>query len=431
LRLKRFSRMKDRAWEIGMIHGIWKVLRLQTKPAELRIGNPALPHNASVQADGGVELHTRLGRPDFHLAAGGGVRRTRGQTQFSTLAIDHKVVVVTADILDFVDAPADRRGLGKVQGRAFHGFDLARWYERRVHGGILVGVQKENFIEDVLPWPTQGEIAVVREVDGRVLVRFRAIVQLEFVGVRQRVGDRNIQIAREILLAVLAEVRKPNGRCSHAGKNFRLPDLAIKPDLSAVQRVWPVVERKGVLLAIQGEMSLGDAIGVAPDGGPEKGLIAQIALQVAETQHHIAGLAAVIGHVQLGQGRAIGNHLGPRTLGVFQRVCHDDRAIGQFAELDLIDVGSGSSENRGWLQNAEVGAGQDANKETENDYDDCKHSGLAANHGCSPSILLTVENSLLRVLSYLAALRQAKPNIFVLRGFPLPPGNMAAIRHPP
>jgi hypothetical protein len=72
---------------------------------------------------------------------------------------------------------------------------------------------------------------------------------------------------------------------------------------------------------------------------------------------------------------------------IFQGVGIDVCAIGQFTEHHSIDVCGGSSENWRGAQNTNVGTGQDANEEAENDDGDSKHSGLIADHDCSPLIL--------------------------------------------
>ena len=74
----------------------------------------------------GVKLHTRLRGPDFHYAAALRLADPGGQHEGFAVAIQNKVVVVTAGFrLELIDARADASRCGEVQRRAFHAGDFA------------------------------------------------------------------------------------------------------------------------------------------------------------------------------------------------------------------------------------------------------------------------------------------------------------------
>jgi hypothetical protein len=67
-------------------------------------------------------------------------------------------------------------------------------------------------------------------------------------------------------------------------------------------------------------------------------------------------------------------------VGILQCEGFNDRAIWQFTVHCSVNICAGLSENRGGSQNADMGAGQDANEKTQNDDSDSENSGLIADH---------------------------------------------------
>src|SRR6185295_4952077 len=68
----RLPRLHDNRWKIRMIHRIGVMLRLQAKSPVLFVNHAVLALEV-VQKIAGVQLHARLGGPDFHGALALGI----------------------------------------------------------------------------------------------------------------------------------------------------------------------------------------------------------------------------------------------------------------------------------------------------------------------------------------------------------------------
>ncbi len=106
-----------------------------------------------------------------------------------------------------------------------------------------------------------------------------------------------------------------------------------------MQGVRAVVGRQGVLLAVEGELALGDAVGDAADGAAEVRVVAEIAFQVVEAEDDVGQLAVLVGDVQLGEGGAVGDDLGLGAAGVGEGEFLDHGAVRHLAELPLRGLG--------------------------------------------------------------------------------------------
>ena len=115
-------------------------------------------------------------------------------------------VVVVAGRLEagFLVSRAHRSLLREVERRAFHALDLAGRNQAVVHRRVLVGVEPQFVSEDVAG-AGQVEIAVIREVDWSGFVGSRFIVDAQFIPVRERVKDRQRQIAGIAFLTIKTE----------------------------------------------------------------------------------------------------------------------------------------------------------------------------------------------------------------------------------
>ena len=92
-----------------------------------------------------------------------------------------------------------------------------------------------------------------------------------------------------------------------------------------------IVDRERVLLPLQRELPLGDAIGDAADGAAEVlVLVGLIAGDVVEAEDDIGELAGLVGDVDLGDGGAERHHLDGDPLLVLEGKGFDSRAVGGF-----------------------------------------------------------------------------------------------------
>ena len=102
-----------------------------------------------------------------------------------------------------VDSRADCRRLAEVERRTGNRRQFSGWDQRVVDRRVPVRIQHQLMAEDVAGRLTgEIEVTVLRQVDRRRLVGRGAILDDQLVGVGQRVGDTDAQVARVAFFAV-------------------------------------------------------------------------------------------------------------------------------------------------------------------------------------------------------------------------------------
>ena len=177
----------------------------------MRVRLAALAANFAVQKIPRVELYSRLCGQNFQYAAGAGIGNARRQRQAVARAIQNKVVVVAPAEFNLlvigVDARPNGCGLAEVKWSAFDLPQFAGGNQRVVHRSEPVGVDLNLVLQDVaLALAGEIEVRVVGEIQHRVFVGGRGVVDLQLVRVGQRVGHFRGQLARIALLAIRADV---------------------------------------------------------------------------------------------------------------------------------------------------------------------------------------------------------------------------------
>src|SRR5690606_21280143 len=93
-----------------------------------------------------------------------------------------------------------------------------------------------------------------------------------------------------------------------------------------------------VAYAVQGEGAAGDPIAVAADQAAEVGVLGQVGLQPVEAEHHIADLAAAIGHAESPNQAAVADHLDLHPAAPAQRVELHLRSVAGHPEDLAVDA---------------------------------------------------------------------------------------------
>nr|WP_254453605.1 hypothetical protein [Siccirubricoccus sp. G192] len=244
----------------------------------------------AVQEIAAVELQSRLGGQHLHREAGH--RKPGGEAQPHRVrgAVEHEIMVVAAGDpqlrIGLADARADAAGCQEIEGRAGHRTQLPGRDQGRIHGREASGGKGERMVQDVAA-AGQVEVAVVGEVEHGRPAGAGLIVDRERAIPCQRIAHRNPQRAGEALVAVRAEMRE--GQRTAARLRRRLPQRPVEALRPAMQRIRRVVHRDPVVLALQREAAIGDAVGEAADGGAEIAVIGQVFGGGGETQHHLHG----------------------------------------------------------------------------------------------------------------------------------------------
>ena len=158
-----------------------------------------------------------------------------------------------------------------------------------------VGIEREFVIQNVAgAFSGQIEITVLAQIDGRGLVGGGFVVDDQFVGVGQSVGDFERQISGKAVVTIFAEVGV--GHASLAFEGLAIPDNFIERLLrAAVESVGPVVLGQGIGLAVESESAVGNAVGVASDDGANVRRIRNIAVERFMAEDDVSELAFAVG----------------------------------------------------------------------------------------------------------------------------------------
>lgn len=121
------------------------MLCLEANSAATGEGGTILPFE-TVGPVVGVELHSRLGGVDFHVAPALGFNDFNGETELAGISlVEYEAVVVAStvfylDVIGVVDAFADDVRLGKVERCALYAEDFACRNGCLIDGDEMVGV---------------------------------------------------------------------------------------------------------------------------------------------------------------------------------------------------------------------------------------------------------------------------------------------------
>ena len=96
-----------------------------------------------------------------------------------------------------------------------------------------------------------------------------------------------------------------------------------------MQMVRPIVGGQDVVLAVEREAALGDAVGKPSSDAPEERMPLEIPSQSIEAQHHIPELSMTVSGMQFGHQQAVVGEFQRRAVGVAKYKKVGFAAIGQ------------------------------------------------------------------------------------------------------
>ncbi len=294
-------------------------------------------------------MQARLGGGQAELAAGNGVfdggDDARGGRPDPA---DHPVVVIAAAEDDLfvrrVAHPgADGRRLAEIEDRAG---DLAEFAGRNGAGvgrQIFVAVDRQLLFVDRArrPLTRQVPIRMVGDVDDRRLGRRRRIGDGQLAGFVERIGRMDRQLAGITHIAVGADIFHFDAgrRLALAMGRNQLPVDLVEALGAAVQGIGAVIDRRGIGLAVDLVLALGNAVSEAADGRAEILRLVEIVLQPGITQRDVGALAVAVRRHQGLQAGAIGDDGRRDAVCIGQGHRLDGLAVGQGAEGRLFDSG--------------------------------------------------------------------------------------------
>ena len=138
------------------------------------------------------------------------------------------------------------------------------------------------------------EIGVIRQIDHGVFVRRGPILNPQ-IALHQGVPNHSRHVARITRLAIFALITQFHTILDR----LCLPHHVVEAVRSTVKRVLSVIQRQGVLLAIQRKAAVRDAIRIAANDRPEERNgsrveIGYVSIEIVETKHHVRRLAVAV-----------------------------------------------------------------------------------------------------------------------------------------
>ena len=270
------------------------MLGLEGDAGPLAVGASLAADDRPVEQVAGVDLHPGLVAHDGELDAGGRADQARVPTH--TRAPHGEMMVDPAGdeqlLVGAADPVPDQRGRGQVERGAKHRAQLAQRDEVGGHGGVGVGLHREEVAVDPVARSTvEVEVGVVGEVDHRGRGGRRPVVHRDR-GRGDLVGHLDAQLARKALVPVWADQLEPHPRTRD---RRRAPHPAVEAVRPTVQRVAALVGRDGVAPAVQDEGSAGDPVRVAADRGAEVGRAAHPVLDRGQAEDDVTAGALPVG----------------------------------------------------------------------------------------------------------------------------------------
>ncbi len=137
------------------------------------------------------------------------------------------------------------------------------------------------------------EVGVVSHIDDSRSVGLSLIADVDGVVV----GQSHCHVASDVTREALFAVRSAVGQLQSLLVNLlAVIDAVLEALWTAMQTVAEVIQRQLILLAVQREAAVSNAVSVATDRGTEvRGLI-DIVLNAVEAEHHILHSALLVGH---------------------------------------------------------------------------------------------------------------------------------------
>ena len=191
------------------------------------------------------------------------------------------------------DIPADGFCLNEVHGCSGYVFRLSKRDEGFVRGKVLGGVEFKNVVQNAAgAFSVEVEVDVVGEVHDRGLVGLCGEYELKGIVISPGVMGDGLEGAGIASFSVFGKVHELYG----VAVNAAVPNLVLEAFRAAVEVVGAIVDGKSVLCAVQGEMSLGDAVCKAAGNLAGAGTVGKIVEGVLVADYDVVQLAVLVGN---------------------------------------------------------------------------------------------------------------------------------------
>ena len=279
---------EDAGRPLGVVDAVGEVLGFQTERTAEAVVHAALAL-AVGEHIGGIKLYAGLIRIHYHRNAcfvaygsGNGVS-AKDEIGIITVKKFHTGLVIFR-------IPTDGLRPAEIHGRTVNADDFPSRSAVLAVQGVAVGFDLQQMVINIAV-SVQVEIAVVGEIDDRILIGFGIVVDGQAVASPTH-GYLNVQIAGVALLAVGGQ----------SGKNHRIsllsagPEVLVEALLAAVEMVWTVVGKQGVGFAVQRKNTALDSISETTNGGTQIAIVSDVFFQGVVAQHNIHRIPRLVRH---------------------------------------------------------------------------------------------------------------------------------------
>src|SRR6266700_4038821 len=150
----------------------------------------------------------------------------------------------------------------------------------------------------------QVEIGMAGQVDDRVTVRARGVIDPQLILAGQSVDHSDFQISRIPLLSVFAEVIELQSRSSVLRAVRRFPNNFVESLVATVEMVFTVVPGQDVGHAPQLEFTQSNAVRITSDDAAKVKLVIDVTADSVISQHHIGAVPIAVRSFQGNQSSA-------------------------------------------------------------------------------------------------------------------------------
>ena len=294
------SGLGDGLGPFGVVNGIGVELGFQGHTAALAVVDAALA--VGVQEVAGVELDAGTIRGNGHGSAGfrvielgAGVAENLPVVVIAPLEVQRLVIGV--------NVPANGLGSAEIHRGAFHAALLPGGDAFGVSGGEEPAGEGENlchgFFRAVVS--RQVEIAVVGQVENRVLVADGVILNVKTAAAVQPVGHSDHGIPGEALITIGTAQLQGDGV---AGMRSYAPHPGAVGIRAAVEVIAALIGGQGICFAAQNEAGTLDPVGAAANRSAEKPAAVQIPFAAVIAQNNICQVPLAVRYQKLDQAAA-------------------------------------------------------------------------------------------------------------------------------
>ena len=176
-----------------------------------------------------------------------------------------------------IDAGSDDGRTCEVEWRSFDTSQFASWNRESIDRSESIRSDHHLLLQNVsVALTREVEVSVIGQVEHGGFVGGRAVIDLEFVLVGQRVHDFDRQVAGKVFFSIFAQVGELERLTCAAGNIFGSPHPLVE---TTMQMIVTVILGQRVSDAVKGEGGVRDSVRITSDGRADVGFAGRVAVE--------------------------------------------------------------------------------------------------------------------------------------------------------